>query len=811
VIKEILRKIFGSQNYRDLKIINSIVNKVNSLEYHIKKLTDIKLKNKTFEFQEKLLHGFTLNDILPEAFACVREAAVRTIEQRHFDVQIMGGYILHHGKIAEMKTGEGKTLVATLSAYLNALTKKGVHIVTVNDYLAKRDYNWMRPVYEKLGLTVGCINQTTNKEQRKIAYNCDITYVTNNELGFDYLRDNMALSNKDKVLRTLNYAIIDEIDSILIDEARTPLIISGNSKLKDNKYYIANKIVLLFNGKKITEEEELKSRYSGVTLSNGYDYIIDEKNQSVSLTEEGIKKAENLLGIENLYDDVQSEWAHHLIQAIKANNLFHKNVDYVISNQKIVIVDEFTGRLMPGRQWSDGIHQAIEAKEYLKINNENITLATITFQNFFRMYSKLSGMTGTALNEADEFWKIYKLDVIEVPTNKTMIRKDYPDVIYRTEREKFYAIVKEIETYWKKGQPVLVGTRSIEKSEKISKLLKQKGIPHNVLNAKHHESEAKIISYAGCKGVVTIATNMAGRGTDIILGAGNNNNVERDQIKEYGGLHIIGTERHESRRIDDQLRGRAGRQGDPGSSRFFISMEDELMRLFGSDKISIIMKRLGLKDNEDIQHPWISKAVANAQHKIECMNFDIRKQLIDFDNVMNKQREAIYKLRNNIMKDKNITSLIHIMIYESISYNIEILSKGKKYLNYYDLINIENWLRNTFFIKYKFNYNNSNNIKKDIIKLDINKKLFEIYKEHLENNEQHIQKMIILQAIDLSWRYHLSLLEQLKHGVSFRAYAHKDPKLEYKKESFILFKSMINKIIDQSLEFIFKLHVNVNK
>jgi preprotein translocase subunit SecA len=806
VIKEMLKKIFGSQNSRDLKVVNLIVDKVNSLEFQIKKLTDIELKHKTLEFKERLLHGQTLDDILPEAFACVRETATRTIGQRHFDGQIIGGYILHKGKIAEMKTGEGKTLVATLPAYLNALSKNGVHIVTVNDYLAKRDYNWMKVIYEKLGLTVGCIDQNTNNIQRKIAYNCDITYVTNNELGFDYLRDNMVFTKQDKVLRSLHYAIIDEIDSILIDEARTPLIISGNSELKDNKYITANKIVLLLNGKNITEEEEFKARYSGEKLANGYDYIVNEKNQSVSLTECGIRKVENFLGIENLYDDVESEWVHHIIQAIKANNLFHNNIDYVISNQKIVIVDEFTGRLMPGRRWADGIHQAIEAKEHLKINNENTTLATITFQNFFRMYNKLSGMTGTALNEADEFWKIYKLGVIEVPTNKPMIRKDYQDVIYRTEKEKLYAVINEIVSCWKKGQPVLVGTRSIEKSEIISMYLKQKGIPHNVLNAKHHEIEAKIISYAGAKGAVTIATNMAGRGTDIILGA--DNNCEREEIKKVGGLHIIGTERHESRRIDNQLRGRSGRQGDPGSSRFFLSMEDELMRLFGSDKISIFMKKLGLKDNEDIQHPWISKAVANAQRKIESINFDIRKQLIDFDNVMNKQREAIYKLRNYIIEEQDITSVINIMIYESISYNIIILSKGKKYLNYYDIINITRWVRNTFLIKYQFNTNQGSSVKKDTIKLDIVNNILKIYKEHLETREQYIQKVIILQTIDLSWRYHLSLLEQLKHGVNFRAYAQKDPKLEYQKESFALFKSMINKIRDNSLEYIFKIHIN---
>ncbi|MDR0890843.1 MAG: preprotein translocase subunit SecA [Endomicrobium sp.] len=805
MIKGILKNIFGSQNYRDLKVIKLIVNKVNALELLIKKLTDKELKNKTIEFKQRILQGQTLDEILPEAFACVREASVRTIGLRHFDVQIMGGYILHNGKIAEMKTGEGKTLVATLPAYLNALSGNGVHIVTVNDYLAKRDHNWMKAIYEKLGLTVGYIEQSTTTKNRKIAYHCDITYVTNNELGFDYLRDNMVLRKNDKVLRTLHYAIVDEIDSILIDEARTPLIISGNSELKDKKYYISNSIVLQLKGKYITEEEEIKAKYSGISLESGSDYIIDEKNHSVSLTENGIKKSEKLLGITNLYDDVQSEWVHHILQAIKANKLFHKNIDYVVKDDNIVIVDEFTGRLMYGRRWADGLHQAIEAKEHLTIHNENITLATITFQNFFRMYRKLSGMTGTALNEANEFWKIYKLGVVEVPTNKPMIRKDYPDVIYRTEKEKIHAIIQEIELCWRKGQPVLVGTRSIEKSERISKYLTDRGIPHNVLNAKHNEIEAKIIANAGVIRAVTIATNMAGRGTDIILGAGNID--QREEIKKYGGLHIIGTERHESRRIDNQLRGRSGRQGDPGSSRFFLSMEDELMRLFGSDKISIFMRKLGLKDNEDIQHPWITKAIATAQKKIENMNFDLRKQLIDFDDVINKQREIIYKLRNNIIEKDNINIIVYFFIKDSILNHINSLAKGNKYLTYNDLKNIRNWILNTFLFQYKFN-NSKSLIKQDKIKYDILKEILKIYKAKLENIQINIQQIIILQTIDISWRQNLSCLEQLKHGVSFRAYAHQDPKLEYQQEAFILFRSMMNKIRDKSIEHIFKICID---
>ncbi|MDR1103865.1 MAG: preprotein translocase subunit SecA, partial [Endomicrobium sp.] len=559
MLKSILGKIFGSQNERDIKAIKPIVEKVNSFETSIKNLSDDELKAKTAEFRDRLSKGETLDDILPEAFACVREASVRTIGLRHFDVQIIGGYILHTGKIAEMKTGEGKTLVATLAAYLNALPQTGVHVVTVNDYLAKRDREWMGVVYEKLGLTVGNVGHDTSKEERRVAYNCDITYVTNNELGFDYLRDNMVITKEDRVLRPLNYAIIDEVDSILIDEARTPLIISGAAEQSTDKYYVSDKIVPMLKGRRITENEEIKAKYDNVDLSKGYDYLVDEKNHSVVLTEQGVQKAEKILGVKNIYDDLQSEWVHHITQAIRAHSLYRKDVEYVVKDGEVIIVDEFTGRLMPGRRWSDGLHQAIEAKENLKIADENQTLATITFQNFFRMYKKISGMTGTASTETEEFWEIYKLGVVEVPTNNPMIRKDHGDVIYRTEKEKDEAIVKEIEYLWKKGQPVLVGTRSIEKSEKISSMLRKKGIPHNVLNAKYHEQEAQIIARAGTKGAVTIATNMAGRGTDIVLGAGDP--VQNEEIRNLGGLHIIGTERHESRRIDNQLRGRSGRQG----------------------------------------------------------------------------------------------------------------------------------------------------------------------------------------------------------------------------------------------------------
>jgi preprotein translocase subunit SecA len=810
MLKSILGAIFGSQNERDIKAIKPIVEKINAFELSIKKLTDDELKAKTVEFRERLSKGETQDDILPEAFACVREASVRTTGLRHFDVQLIGGCILHKGKIAEMKTGEGKTLVATLATYLNALPQTGVHIVTVNDYLAKRDKEWMSPVYEKLGLTVGSVGQETKNEERRIAYNCDITYVTNNELGFDYLRDNMVIAKKDRVLRPLNYAIIDEVDSILIDEARTPLIISGAGEQSTDKYYISDRIIPRLNGRKITENEEIKAKYDNVDLAKGYDYLIDEKNHSAVLTEQGVQKAEKILGIKNIYDDLQSEWVHHITQAIKAHNLYRKDVEYVVKNSEVIIVDEFTGRLMPGRRWSDGLHQAIEAKENLRIAEENQTLATITFQNFFRMYKKIAGMTGTASTESEEFWEIYKLGVVEVPTNNPMIRKDYPDVIYRTEKEKYNAIVNEIESLWKKGQPVLVGTRSIEKSEKIAEMLRKKGIPHQVLNAKYHELEAQIIAGAGAKSAVTIATNMAGRGTDIILGAGDA--IQNEEVKKRGGLHIIGTERHESRRVDNQLRGRSGRQGDPGSSRFFLSMEDELMRLFGSDKMSIMMKKLGLKEGEDIQHTLISKAVENAQKKVEGMNFDIRKQLIDYDNVMNKQREAIYRLRNEILDGEDITNTIKDMINESIEEKITEWTVGK-YIEEWDWISIEAWLLRTFGIKYEIkNKNEVNDLTREFVQSDIAGKAFEAYEKRKEKITPElmfsIQKMVLLQMIDSSWRDHLYELDQLRRCIGFRAYAQKDPKIEYQKESFVLFESMMKRIRENTVEYTFKVQID---
>jgi preprotein translocase subunit SecA len=812
MLKKFLNSIFGSQNERDIKNMLPMVEKVNSFQDQIKSLSDDELKNKTIELRQKLKDGQTLDDILPEAFACVREASVRTIGLRHFDEQLMGGFILHSGKIAEMKTGEGKTLVATLAAYLNALDQKGVHIVTVNDYLAKRDREWMGVIFEKLGLSVGYINHDFNNEKRREAYNCDITYVTNNEIGFDYLRDNMVITKEDRVLRPLNYAIVDEVDSILIDEARTPLIISGAGEQSTDKYYVSNKIVPMLKGRKVTESEEIAAKYDGVDLSQGFDYLIDEKNHSVVLTEQGIQKAEKTLGIKNIYDDLQSEWVHHITQAVRAHNLYHRNDEYVVKDGAIIIIDEFTGRPMPGRRWSDGLHQAIEAKENLKIANENQTLATITFQNFFRMYKKLSGMTGTALTEADEFWEIYKLAVMEIPTHNAMIRKDNIDVIYRTDKEKENAIVEEIDACWRNGQPVLVGTRSIEKSEKLSGVLRKKGIPHQVLNAKFHEAEAQIIANAGAKGCVTIATNMAGRGTDIVLGA--QDETQKEEVKALGGLHIIGTERHESRRIDNQLRGRSGRQGDPGSSRFFLSMEDELMRLFGSERMSFIMQKLGIKEGEDIQHPWISKAVENAQKKVEGMNFDIRKQLIDFDNVMNKQREAVYRLRNEVLEGEDVSETIKDMTAESIEDHIASWTQNK-YSEQWEWANIQAWLKRTFSLQYEIPTDNLEYASADGLITDIKEQVLKIYHDRKDEFGKevvsHIQQMVLLQMIDSSWREHLSELDQVRKGIGFRAYGHKDPKIEYQKESFALFDSMMKRIRDNTVEYIFNVRVELRQ
>jgi preprotein translocase subunit SecA len=631
-----LTQIFGSKNERELKQLQPLVEAVNALEPGIKAMSDQQLKDQTPRLKERLENGEPLDDLLPEAFATVREGSVRALGMRHYDVQLIGGMVLHSGRIAEMKTGEGKTLVATLPAYLNALTGRGVHVITVNDYLARRDTEWMGKLYQFLGMTVGTIQHGLDDRQRKESYGSDITYGTNNEFGFDYLRDNMKFDGGSLVQRDLHYAIVDEVDSILVDEARTPLIISGPAEKSTQLYYQVNEIVPKFKAE--------------------VDYKIDEKARSAALTEEGVAHAEQMLGVENLYDPGNIELLHHTNQALKAHTLFKRDVDYIVKEGEVIIVDEFTGRLMPGRRYSEGLHQALEAKENVKIENENQTLATITFQNYFRMYDKLAGMTGTADTEAAEFKKIYNLDVSVVPTNMPMIRKDFSDVIYKTRREKFDAAIEEIKALNKKGQPVLVGTVSIDISEQLAKKLKKQGIPHEVLNAKNHEKEAEIISMAGQKGAVTISTNMAGRGTDIVLGEG---------VTELGGLHILGTERHESRRIDNQLRGRSGRQGDPGSSRFYLALEDDLLRIFGGERITGIMERLGMEEGEPIEHNLISRAIENAQSKVEAHNFDIRKHLLEYDDVMNQQREVIYKQRRDLLTGVDLKSTIEDIMMES--------------------------------------------------------------------------------------------------------------------------------------------------
>lgn len=803
----IARIIGGNRNERILKKLEPLVEEINSFEGDFQSLKDEDFKTKTEEFRTLLKEGKTLDDILPQAYALVREASKRTTKLRHFDVQMVGGIILHQGKIAEMKTGEGKTLVATLAAYLNALEGKGVHIVTVNDYLAKRDFEWMGPIYEFLGLSVGFIQHDMPLSQHKGMYLKDITYVTNNELGFDYLRDNLVRQPNDRVLRPFNFAVVDEVDSILIDEARTPLIISGQGDPATQRYYVADKIVPHLKGRFITENEEIKAKYEGVDLGKGFDFIVDEKNHSVVLTEQGIQTCERLLKVPSLYDDLENEWVHHITTALRAHNLFKRDVHYVVKDGEVIIVDEFTGRLMPGRRWSDGLHQAIEAKEHLRIAEENQTLATITFQNFFRLFKKLSGMTGTALTEANEFWEIYKLDVVAIPTNQPNIRTDYADRIFRTEKEKFTAIIEEIEDLWKKGRPALVGTRSIEKSEALSGLLRRKGIPHNVLNAKFHQQEAQIIAQAGRKGTVTIATNMAGRGTDILLGGNPQNLEEAELVKSVGGLHVLGSERHESRRIDNQLRGRTARQGDPGSSRFYLSLEDELMRLFGSERISTLMGKLGMQEGEDIQHPWITRAVEGAQKKVEAMNFDIRKQVLDYDNVMNKQREAIYRLRNAILDDKDVSLRFTEMIEESIEDHISQLCPKENDVDDETLIRVKSWLKMAFGIEWQTSsdeiHGRENLLSqiKEVVGMAQKSRTDELGLDVFHD----FQKGVLLYILDTAWVEHLTYLEQLRRGIFLRAYGQKDPLIEFQKEGFRLFESMMGRVRDTAIEYIFRM------
>ena len=789
-----IKKLIGTHNDREINRIQRHVEAVNALENEIKALSDDQLKAKTPQLKDKLANGSTLEEILPEAFAVVREASWRTLEMRPFDVQIVGGVVLHEGKIAEMKTGEGKTLMATMPVYLNALTGKGVHIVTVNDYLATRDSEWMGKIYEFLGFSVGKIYHDIPEDERKAAYSADVLYGTNNEFGFDYLRDNMKFSKEQMVQRDLNFAIVDEVDSILIDEARTPLIISGQAEESTDKYYKVNQII-----PKLKKEEH---------------YQIDEKAKTASLTDEGIAIMENLLNVENLYDPANIETLHCLNQAVKAHGLFKNEVDYVVKDGEVIIIDEFTGRMMAGRRYSDGLHQALEAKEGVKIENENQTLASITFQNYFRMYEKLAGMTGTAATEAEEFGSIYKLEVIVVPTNQPMIREDCPDAIYRTEDEKFDAAIEEIKELHEVKRPVLVGTISIERSELLSKKLKKFGIKHSVLNAKHHEKEAEIIAQAGQPGAVTIATNMAGRGTDIVLGEG---------IPELGGLHILGTERHESRRIDNQLRGRSGRQGDMGSSRFYLSLEDDLLRIFGSDKISPLMARLGMEDGQPIEHAMVSKAVANAQKKVEAHNFDIRKHLLEYDDVMNRQREVLYTLRREIINTDNAKELLLDMADEVVDDTLAEIAQEKIYPEEWDIEALNELLERQFTVHIKKSGDHElilqgntklelENCNREILHDTIMETVIQAYEAKEEGIEtdfmRHIEKVIMLQVLDGLWKDHLLGMDHLKEGIGLRGYAQKNPLTEYKKEGFDLFGAMMARIKEETTEYLFKIQIN---
>ena len=783
MLDSILKKIFGDPNEKELKQIKVIVDKINSLEKSMESLSSANLAAKTGEFKVRLQKGENLDDLLPEAFAVVREASRRVTGMRHFDVQMIGGIVLHRGKIAEMRTGEGKTLVATLPVYLNALTGKGVHVVTVNDYLAKRDSEDMGRIYKALGLSVGLIVHDMNPHERRAAYMADVTYGTNNEFGFDYLRDNMVVNVDQMVQRELNFCIVDEVDSILIDEARTPLIISGPGEKSTDLYRILAQVVS--------------------TMNEGEDYTVDEKTKQVAPTEVGIAKAEQMLGIKNLYDTEHGiDFSHQIMCALKAKALMHRDRDYVVKDGQVIIVDEFTGRLMFGRRFSEGLHQAIEAKEGVKVERESQTLATITFQNYFRMYNKLAGMTGTAKTEEQEFQKIYNLSVVVVPTNKPMIRTDAPDVIYKTKLAKYKAAVNEIEACHKSGRPVLVGTTSIAQSEELSAMLKRRGIAHNVLNAKYHEQEAEIISHAGQYGAVTIATNMAGRGTDIVLGEG---------VPELGGLHIIGTERHESRRIDNQLRGRCARQGDPGSSKFFLSLEDDLMRLFGSDNIAGIMDKLGMEDDEPIEHSLVTKSIENAQKKVEGRNFNIRKYVLEYDDVMNQQREVIYAQRKKILAKADLRENIMEMVEKVVDRTMAMYAPAEVYSEDWDLQALIRYAEEFFAPHGLLNADELGNLSRD----ELDEYLHKVADEHYKAREaaigsdlmRELENLVMLKVVDNHWMEHLDSMDLLREGVGLRAYGQKDPLVEYKFEAYDMFEAMIGSIQDDVVRYIY--HVNV--
>ncbi|GAB4235480.1 MAG: preprotein translocase subunit SecA [Acidobacteriota bacterium] len=837
MLNTLLAKIIGSRNERYLKKVQPTIERINALEKEVERLTDGELRAKTDEFKQRLQSGETLDDLLPEAFACVREASRRTLGMRHYDVQLIGGIVLHEGKIAEMKTGEGKTLVATLAAYLNALTGKGVHIVTVNDYLARRDAEWMGPIYEFLGLKVGVIQHDMTDAERKAAYAADVTYGTNNEFGFDYLRDNMKYRLEDCVQRGHYYAIVDEVDSILIDEARTPLIISGPSEESTDKYYKIDRLI-----PHLVREE---------------DYKVDEKARTVVLQESGIEKAEKFLGVDNLYDPRHMDLVHHIQQALKAHTLFTRDRDYVVKDGQVIIVDEFTGRLMPGRRYSDGLHQALEAKEGVKIERENQTLATITFQNYFRMYEKLAGMTGTAETEAAEFESTYGLEVVVIPTNKPLRRIEYPDVVYRTEREKFKAVADEIEELHKIGRPVLVGTTSIEKSERLSAILKRRGIPHVVLNAKYHEREAQIVAQAGKKGAVTIATNMAGRGTDIILGGKPEYEMtdqldekdiasdkapvpiseeerrkayERwkkahDEVVALGGLHIIGTERHESRRIDNQLRGRAGRQGDPGSSRFYLSLEDDLLRIFGSDNIMNLMERLGMEEGVPIESKMLTRQIERAQAQVEARNFEIRKHLLEYDDVMNKQREEIYRFRRELLAGEDQRAYV-MQIAEEIALDLlDEYASADVSPSDWNLEDLKLNVKRVFGIDIPDEVvlpaeekagDESAGESIPLTKLsrpELEEWLLDAIRRRYEEKEKEaspefmrwFERVVMLQILDQQWKDHLLALDHLKEGIGLRGYGQRDPKIEYKREAFELFEDLRARFNEEVVRMLFLL------
>jgi len=831
MIDTLLAKVFGTRHAREVKKMWPLVADINALEPEMQDLSDQALAAKTVEFKQRFADGSTLDDLLIEAFAVAREAGRRVLNMRHFDVQLIGGMVLHRGQISEMKTGEGKTLVATLPVYLNALEGKGVHVVTVNDYLARRDSDWMGKLYRFLGLSVGVIVHDLDDSERRQSYAADVTYGTNNEFGFDYLRDNMKFDLADCVQRGHRYAIVDEVDSILIDEARTPLIISGPSEESTDKYYKIDRIIpRLERGQVIEGKTPEERRTTG-------DYTVEEKHRTVALTEEGVSKVERLLGVENLYDLAQFETLHHVNQGLKGHVLFHRDKDYVVKEGEVIIVDEFTGRLMPGRRWSDGLHQAVEAKEKVKIERENQTLATITFQNYFRMYKKLAGMTGTADTEAAEFGKIYKLDVTVIPTNRTLIRRENPDMVYRTEPEKFRNAAKEIQALHDTGQPVLVGTISIEKSERLSAILKKSGIRHEVLNAKQHEREALIVAQAGRKGAVTVSTNMAGRGTDILLGghpeymakehfrkAGKNPDLipkaewdevfekykqqtdrEHDEVVALGGLHILATERHEARRIDNQLRGRAGRQGDPGSSRFYLSLQDDLLRIFGGERMQNLMLKLGMEEDVPIESKLITRRIEAAQKAVEAQNFEARKHLLEYDDVMNKQREAVYGLRRKLLEGFDQKEYILEIVGGIVGASIDGRCPEKAHPDTYDYTGLRTDVLSQFGVRIDH---------LDLARLnraEIAGQIVELLTERYEEKEALIgaqamryhERMIMLQIVDAQWKDHLLSMDHLKEGIGLRGYGQKDPLVEYKKESYALFQALMDRIEDETLRYLF--------